>query len=221
MSEQINNTVEQAKEVKATDKATGTDKAIDKATEPKQQKKKRNNNNNNNNETVKELRVVLNEQDIKILEGIRKRNKNCCSLSASMVQAIRMYNQFLYQETKKQEQIEQMDKNIKELLELLKNKDITTDTVDTITKEGATGTETIEQATETKEGVAEIGKIKKNKKIVINYKNSIKTTEKEQMNRRVNKDLLKKWNVLCKINRHINSSELVNQALYEFIMNHS
>ena len=209
MNEQIKNTVEQIEGAKATDKATGTDKAIDKATEPKQQKKKRN---NNNNETVKELRVAVTEQDLKILEGIRKRNKNCCSLSASVVQAIRMYNQFLYQETKKQEQIEQMDKNIKELLELLKNKDITTDTVDTGAKEGATGTV---------EGVAEIGKIKKNKKIVINYKNSIKTTEKEQMNRRVNKDLLKKWNVLCKMNRHINSSELVNQALYEFIMNHS
>lgn len=213
MNEQIKNTVEQIEGAKATDKATGTDKAIDKATEPKQQKKKR----NNNNETVKELRVVVTEQDLKILEGIRKRNKNCCSLSASVVQAIRMYNQFLYQETKKQEQIEQMDKNIKELLELLKNKDITTDTVDT----GAKATETIEQATGTVEGVAEIGKIKKNKKIVINYKNSIKTTEKEQMNRRVNKDLLKKWNVLCKMNRHINSSELVNQALYEFIINHS
>lgn len=214
MNEQIKNTVEQIEGAKATDKATGTDKAIDKATEPKQQKKKRN---NSNNETVKELRVVVTEQDLKILEGIRKRNKNCCSLSASVVQAIRMYNQFLYQETKKQEQIEQMDKNIKELLELLKNKDITTDTVDT----GAKATETIEQATGTVEGVAEIGKIKKNKKIVINYKNSIKTTEKEQMNRRVNKDLLKKWNVLCKMNRHINSSELVNQALYEFIINHS
>ena len=218
MNEQIKNT-ETVEGAKATDKATGTDKAIDKATEPKQQKKKRNN--NNNNETVKELRVAVTEQDLKIIEGIRKRNKNCCSLSASVVQAIRMYNQFLYQETKKQEQIEQMDKNIKELLELLKNKDITTDTVDTGAKEGATGTETIEQATGTVEGVAEIGKIKKNKKIVINYKNSIKTTEKEQMNRRVNKDLLKKWNVLCKMNRHINSSELVNQALYEFIMNHS
>ena len=214
MNEQIKNT-ETVEGAKATDKATGTDKAIDKATEPKQQKKKRNN--NNNNETVKELRVAVTEQDLKILEGIRKRNKNCCSLSASVVQAIRMYNQFLYKETKKQEQIEQIDKNVKQILEQLNNKDITTDTVDT----GATGTETIEQATGTVEGVAEIGKIKKNKKIVINYKNSIKTTEKEQMNRRVNKDLLKKWNVLCKMNRHINSSELVNQALYEFIMNHS
>lgn len=214
MNEQIKNT-ETVEGAKATDKATGTDKAIDKATEPKQQKKKRNN--NNNNETVKELRVAVTEQDLKILEGIRKRNKNCCSLSASVVQAIRMYNQFLYQETKKQEQIEQIDKNVKQILEQLNNTDI----VDTGAKEGATGTETIEQATGTVEGVAEIGKIKKNKKIVINYKNSIKTTEKEQMNRRVNKDLLKKWNVLCKMNRHINSSELVNQALYEFIMNHS
>lgn len=215
MNEQIKNT-ETVEGAKATDKATGTDKAIDKATEPKQQKQKRNNN-NNNNEIVKELRVAVTEQDLKIIEGIRKRNKNCCSLSASVLQAIRYYNQFMYQETKKQEQIEQIDKNVKQILEQLNNKDITTDTVDT----GATGTETIEQATGTVEGVAEIGKIKKNKKIVINYKNSIKTTEKEQMNRRVNKDLLKKWNVLCKMNRHINSSELVNQALYEFIINHS
>ena len=205
MNEQIKNT-ETVEGAKATDKATGTDKAIDKATEPKQQKKKRNNN-NNNNEIVKELRVAVTEQDLKIIEGIRKRNKNCCSLSASVLQAIRYYNQFMYQETKKQEQIEQIDRNVKQILEQLNNKDITT--------------ETIEQATGTVEGVAEIGKIKKNKKIVINYKNSIKTTEKEQMNRRVNKDLLKKWNVLCKMNKHINSSELVNQALYEFIMNHS
>ena len=213
MNEQIKNT-ETVEGAKATDKATGTDKAIDKATEPKQQKKKRN---NNNNEIVKELRVAVTEQDLKIIEGIRKRNKNCCSLSASVLQAIRYYNQFMYQETKKQEQIEQIDKNVKQILEQLNNTDI----VDTGAKEGAKATETIEQATGTVEGVAEIGKIKKNKKIVINYKNSIKTTEKEQMNRRVNKDLLKKWNVLCKMNRHINSSELVNQALYEFIINHS
>ena len=202
-------------QIKNTETVEGA-KATDKATEPKQQKKKRNNN-NNNNEIVKELRVAVTEQDLKIIEGIRKRNKNCCSLSASVLQAIRYYNQFMYQETKKQEQIEQIDKNVKQILEQLNNTDI----VDTGAKEGATGTETIEQATGTVEGVAEIGKIKKNKKIVINYKNSIKTTEKEQMNRRVNKDLLKKWNVLCKMNRHINSSELVNQALYEFIMNHS
>ena len=200
-------------QIKNTETVEGA-KAIDKATEPKQQKKKRN---NNNNEIVKELRVAVTEQDLKIIEGIRKRNKNCCSLSASVLQAIRYYNQFMYQETKKQEQIEQIDKNVKQILEQLNNTDI----VDTGAKEGAKATETIEQATGTVEGVAEIGKIKKNKKIVINYKNSIKTTEKEQMNRRVNKDLLKKWNVLCKMNRHINSSELVNQALYEFIINHS
>lgn len=63
--------------------------------------------------------------------------------------------------------------------------------------------------------------VKTSKGIVLDYFAEYDNNDKGQLNNRINKDLLKSWNEFINANSQIRGNDLLSQAMYEFMRNHS
>lgn len=73
----------------------------------------------------------------------------------------------------------------------------------------------LNKATETEK------EVKTSKGIVLDYFAEYDNNDKGQLNNRINKDLLKSWNEFINSNSQVRGNDLLSQAMYEFMKNHS